>query len=633
MSQEGQRTGAIITFYSYKGGTGRTMALANVACLLARRCAGDKILMVDWDLEAPGLHRYFRDHVGTSVLQPWNRDKATDEHVGLLDLFVEVDRRSRDEDLGSGDNAAKSVQKIYAAIGIERFIMATNIPGLHLMKAGRFDASYTTKVNTFDWAGLFSRSEWLIRMLADQLKQRYRYILIDSRTGITDTSGICTTLLPDKLVVVFTPNRQSLTGIKDLVQSATNYRRGSADVRPLVVFPVAARVEASRPSLRERWRFAKEESDVTGYQPLFEDVLKKVYGLEQCDLQKYFDEVQIQHVADYAYGEEIAVLTERELSQDRFSLTRSFETLTDCLESQSAPWAEVDPKLAEAYASKTPNLVDTFRALESRALLVWRRNQSVITASMFALLLVSTLAATVFWRGARKDAELQATQAAAASNNLAQSENLVKALREAGQVRLAEVQKLADDNRREADKRLEEAKAAGIKLTDAQALAAETQKGLESRIRELQANLDLVQSELDHYKGQLGWKNIIRRSAIKITAATGQSTALQIREDLYLWPVRISLNFVDLEVRSTRPAAAREGTPLNALENKSGIEYLRARLPVGGSTNFNAGQFQYKVTLDDILSSRGKQDSNALDEGAAVFSVDQRESERKPADK
>src|SRR3989442_12771377 len=49
--------GQIITFYSYKGGTGRSMALANVAWILASN--GHRVLMVDWDLEAPGLHRYF----------------------------------------------------------------------------------------------------------------------------------------------------------------------------------------------------------------------------------------------------------------------------------------------------------------------------------------------------------------------------------------------------------------------------------------------------------------------------------------------------------------------------------------------------------------------------------------------
>src|ERR1035438_5575749 len=50
--------GRIITFYSYKGGTGRSMALANMAWILASR--GKKVLAIDWDLEAPGLHRYFR---------------------------------------------------------------------------------------------------------------------------------------------------------------------------------------------------------------------------------------------------------------------------------------------------------------------------------------------------------------------------------------------------------------------------------------------------------------------------------------------------------------------------------------------------------------------------------------------
>ena len=52
-----RRGGRIVTFYSYKGGTGRTMALANVAWILAS--AGKKVLVADWDLEAPGLHRFF----------------------------------------------------------------------------------------------------------------------------------------------------------------------------------------------------------------------------------------------------------------------------------------------------------------------------------------------------------------------------------------------------------------------------------------------------------------------------------------------------------------------------------------------------------------------------------------------
>lgn len=49
--------GKIITFYSYKGGVGRSMGLANIAVLLARW--EYKVLIVDWDLEAPGLENFF----------------------------------------------------------------------------------------------------------------------------------------------------------------------------------------------------------------------------------------------------------------------------------------------------------------------------------------------------------------------------------------------------------------------------------------------------------------------------------------------------------------------------------------------------------------------------------------------
>ena len=44
--------GNVVTFYSYKGGTGRTMALANTACVLTEfeRASADGVLVIDWDL-------------------------------------------------------------------------------------------------------------------------------------------------------------------------------------------------------------------------------------------------------------------------------------------------------------------------------------------------------------------------------------------------------------------------------------------------------------------------------------------------------------------------------------------------------------------------------------------------------
>ncbi|WP_094222538.1 hypothetical protein [Streptomyces diastatochromogenes] len=52
---------------SYKGGTGRMMALVNASWILASN--GKRVLLVDWDLEAPGLHRYLRPFL--VARSPW----------------------------------------------------------------------------------------------------------------------------------------------------------------------------------------------------------------------------------------------------------------------------------------------------------------------------------------------------------------------------------------------------------------------------------------------------------------------------------------------------------------------------------------------------------------------------------
>ena len=74
----------IYTFYSYKGGVGRSMALANVAELMRRR--GLNVLIVDFDLEAPGLERFFQCYVNNEEI----------DHIlakrGMIDLLVRLSR-------------------------------------------------------------------------------------------------------------------------------------------------------------------------------------------------------------------------------------------------------------------------------------------------------------------------------------------------------------------------------------------------------------------------------------------------------------------------------------------------------------------------------------------------------------
>jgi len=92
-----ERPGEIITFYSYKGGTGRSMALANVACILAERETkehGKGVLMIDWDLEAPGLHRYFGSWMTTSKLgiDIIESQEPLEAAPGLIDLFYKLEQ-------------------------------------------------------------------------------------------------------------------------------------------------------------------------------------------------------------------------------------------------------------------------------------------------------------------------------------------------------------------------------------------------------------------------------------------------------------------------------------------------------------------------------------------------------------
>ena len=55
----------VITFHSYKGGTGKTTLATNLAALLAKK--GNNVCIVDIDVYAPSLHSYFGDKVQNKI--------------------------------------------------------------------------------------------------------------------------------------------------------------------------------------------------------------------------------------------------------------------------------------------------------------------------------------------------------------------------------------------------------------------------------------------------------------------------------------------------------------------------------------------------------------------------------------
>ncbi|HEX8115337.1 MAG TPA: TIR domain-containing protein, partial [Kofleriaceae bacterium] len=323
---EAQPPGTVITFYSYKGGTGRSMAVANTACILAEQ-AGDPrgVLMIDWDLEAPGLHRYFESRM------------AAPNAPGLLELLCAL----RDAVLDGGAEAffARFDDELArCALPIE-----TPYP-LSLIRAGRIDASYASRLAGFGWEAMFRRDPAVFTRLAGELARRYRYVLIDARTGISDSSGICSMLMPEKLVLVFTPNHQSLDGVLDGGRRAASYRKGSDDLRPLTVFPLASRIDAQDSLQRTVWRTGgvlPSGIRVAGYQPQFERLFEEVYGVEDCDLAGYFEAVQVPHDTAFAYGERVAMLEPG--TQDRFSLGSSYRHLARYLTRDEPPWSTGEP--------------------------------------------------------------------------------------------------------------------------------------------------------------------------------------------------------------------------------------------------------------------------------------------------
>ena len=302
-------TGKVVTFYSYKGGTGRSMALANIACLLAQD--GKKVLMIDWDLEAPGLIDYFKEYIK-------NTEEDFSQNVGLIEFMQKaVDTLPP---MPLDEENEEEIDAFFEQIN--DYILPIEInanENLFLMKAGKMDETYSERIAALDWSAFFEKIPVFFTRFAFFLRKKYDFVLIDSRTGHTDTGGICTMLMPEKLVLAFTPNDQSLNGVLKLAKRATDYRINSDDLRPLEMYPLASRFDIDEDQMRKDWK--------KRYVHEFGELFKEIYALpDDTSFEKYFDEVQIRHVSKYTYGEKIAVLEE---GNDLYSITAGYQNLKE----------------------------------------------------------------------------------------------------------------------------------------------------------------------------------------------------------------------------------------------------------------------------------------------------------------
>jgi hypothetical protein len=160
---------------------------------------------------------------------------------------------------------------------------------------------------------------------------------------------------PEKLVLVFASNHQNIDGVANMARESISYRLHSRDPRPLIVFPVAARIDTSASKLRTTWWHGGtvRGEQVIGYQAVFEELLQEMYGLDSCDLGSYFDATQVPYDSDYSYGEAVAAAIDG--TDDRLGIGYACDQLARRLIDGVAPWElfRVRPEKIDFYVSHT----------------------------------------------------------------------------------------------------------------------------------------------------------------------------------------------------------------------------------------------------------------------------------------
>lgn len=320
----------IYTFYSYKGGVGRSMAMANIAEYFYRK--GLRVVAIDWDLEAPGLESFFYNQQDESESA---RVKLIRSQLGLIDMLLAYRRqyaslsrlRSKSGSAASTDGAEPEEalreaprEKPTMAKQIE--FLQENLPplkpylypihdegslsshpeaALWLLPAGwrsgeRFSL-YSEAVQNFNWTDFYERFDGkaYFEWMRYELEKAADIILIDSRTGVTEMGGVCTRQLADVVVGLAVLNNQNIDGLAKMVKS---FKRSEViqarDGRPLQVVAVPTRIDtaeiAARNMLTEE--FLSKMGDVP---PIF----------ERC--KRTFWDLRIPYISYYAYAEKLAV--------------------------------------------------------------------------------------------------------------------------------------------------------------------------------------------------------------------------------------------------------------------------------------------------------------------------------------
>jgi len=259
------------------------MAVANVAWILASN--GYKVLLIDWDLEAPGLHRYLR---------PFLTDPELTSTAGLIDFASRAARR-KSAPFPDGDVVSNSELSSLKDCTVSVNWTFRDGGSIEFIPAGQQDKSYAERVNTFNWWDFYERlgGKRLLAAERDALKANYDYVLIDGRTGVSDTSNICTLQMPDLVVIPFTLNRQSISG----AVAAAACIQAKRELLP--IFPIPTRVEyGEQEKLSAAMAYARR-----AFAPFLVHVQSDQRAIDPNQQASYWRDVETPYISFYAFEE------------------------------------------------------------------------------------------------------------------------------------------------------------------------------------------------------------------------------------------------------------------------------------------------------------------------------------------
>lgn len=205
-----KHTTPIVTFYSYKGGLGRTTTLTSYALELALN-HNKRVCIIDSDFEAPGYLNFF--NLGNNDILKSGIKNGIIEY--LIDYNFQKEIDINDYVISPADTKLKELRNVFiipagnlseTSIGIDNSKYTTHREH-YLEGLSRIDlANETNIINGFE--SLFEKIDLTIKP---------DIILIDSRTGFNDIFGVTALILSDVIVGFFGSSEQTKPGLRFLL--------------------------------------------------------------------------------------------------------------------------------------------------------------------------------------------------------------------------------------------------------------------------------------------------------------------------------------------------------------------------------------------------------------------------------